>query len=180
MAVSVRKVTLWRRELDNRPGALAEVLEPLADAGANLQVAMGYRFPGNESRAAVELAPVSGGRGSAAAQRAGLAPSGIPTLIVTGDDRKGLGAELARGMARAGINMAFLVAQASGGRYAAIFGFEGDADADRAVAVIKAASRAPAASARRGRARSTSRGGRTSRTARRRSPGSRPRRPRRG
>ena len=140
MPVTVKKVALWRRELDNRPGALAGVLEPLARAGSDLQVAMGYRFPGNESRAAVEVAPVASKKATAAAQGAGLQPSGIPTLIVSGDNRPGLGFALSRGMADAGINMAFLVAQVVGPRYAAVFGFESDSDADRAVSIIKKAS----------------------------------------
>ena len=137
MAITVKKVVLWRRELDNRAGALAAVLQPLALAGADLQIAMGYRFPGNETRAAVELAPVEGKKAAAAAQTAGLQPSGIPTLIVTGDDRLGLGYAISQSMADAGINMAFLVAQVLGRRYSAIFGFESQADADRAAAVIK-------------------------------------------
>lgn len=141
MPITVKKVALWRRELDNRPGALAGVLEPLVRAGASLQIAMGYRFPGNETRAAVELAPVTGKRSSAAAQQAGLEPSSIPTLVVTGDDRPGLGYALAQGMADAGINMAFLVAQVIGRKYSAIFGFESQADAERAVAIIKRASK---------------------------------------
>jgi len=144
MPLTVKKVVLWRRELDNRPGALAAILEPLARAGADLQVAMGYRFPGNETRAAVELAPVTGKKATAAAEGSGLRPSGIPTLIVTGDDRPGLGFALSQAMAAAGINMAFLVALVLGRRYSAIFGFENQADADRAVGLIKKAARAKA------------------------------------
>jgi hypothetical protein len=142
MPVTVKKTVLWRRELDNRPGALAGVLEPLVRAGANFQIAMGYRFPGNESRAAVELAPVTGKKSTSAAQGAGLQPSSIPTLVVTGDDRPGLGYALAQGMADAGINLAFLVAQVLGRKYSAIFGFESEADADRAAAIIKRATAA--------------------------------------
>jgi hypothetical protein len=159
MPVTVKKVALWRRELDNRPGALAAVLEPLARAGTDLQVAMGYRFPGDESRAAVEVAPVTSRKATAAAQGAGLQPSGIPTLIVAGDNRPGLGFALSQGMADAGINMAFLVAQVVGRRYSAVFGFESDADADRAAAIIKKASKARKASSVRkaSRARKTRR-----------------------
>ena len=146
MPVTVKKVALWRRELENRPGALAAVLEPLARAGTDLHVAMGYRFPGNESRAAVEVAPVTSRKTTAAAQGAGLRPSDIPTLIVAGDNRPGLGFALSQAMADAGINMAFLVAQAVGRRYSAVFGFESDADADRAAAIIKKTSRAKRAS----------------------------------
>ena len=159
MPVTVKKVSLWRRELDNRPGALARVLEPLARAGTDLQVAMGYRLPGDESRAAVEVAPVTSRKAIAAAQGAGLQPSGIPTLIVAGDNRPGLGFALSQGMSDAGINMAFLVAQAVGRRYAAVFGFESDADADRAAAIIKKASSARRASS----ARKTSRARKTRR-----------------
>jgi hypothetical protein len=159
MPVTVKKVALWRRDLDNRPGALAAVLEPLARAGTDLQVAMGYRFPGNESRAAVEVAPVTSRKATAAAQGAGMQPSGIPTLIVAGDNRPGLGFAFAQGMADAGINMAFLVAQVIGRRYSAVFGFESDADADRAAAIIKKASSAKRASS----ARKTSRARKTRR-----------------
>ena len=35
MAISVKKTSLWRREVDNKPGMLAQTLQPLADAGAN-------------------------------------------------------------------------------------------------------------------------------------------------
>ena len=159
MPVTVKKVALWRRELDNRPGALAAVLEPLARAGTDLQVAMGYRFPGNESRAAVEIAPVAGRKATAAAQGAGLQPSGIPTLIVAGDNRPGLGSAFAQGMAEAGINMAFLVAQVVGRRYSAVFGFDSDADADRAAAIIRKTSRVKKAPS----ARKTSRARKTRR-----------------
>ena len=60
MGLTLRRITLWREEVDNRPGILAKVLGPLADAGMNLQVVMGYRFPGNETKAAIEVYPVSG------------------------------------------------------------------------------------------------------------------------
>ena len=49
MPVTVKRDTLWRKEIENRPGALAAVLAPLAEAGADLQVVMGYRHPGHES-----------------------------------------------------------------------------------------------------------------------------------
>jgi ACT domain-containing protein len=38
MAVTVKKAVLWRKEIDNRPGMLATALQPLSEAGANLQV----------------------------------------------------------------------------------------------------------------------------------------------
>lgn len=137
MPVTVKNITLWRRELENRPGALATVLDPVANAGADLQVAMGYRIPGQESRAVVELAPVEGRKATGAAEQAGLRPSDIPTLVVQGDNRKGLGRDLADEMGHAGINMAFLVALVVGRRYSGVFGFETQEDAKKAADIIK-------------------------------------------
>ena len=137
MPVTVKRMTLWRRDLENVPGALATVLDPLAKAGADLQVAMGYRIPGQESRAVIELAPVQGRRAAAAAEQSGLRPSDIPTLVVQGDNRPGLGRDLADEMGRAGINMAFLVALVVGRRYSGVFGFDRDEDAKKAAVIIK-------------------------------------------
>ena len=139
MAVTVRKITLWRSEVPNRPGMLAGDLAALAQAGADLKVVMAYRFPGDESRGAVELYPVTGKRAQTAARRAGLSESGIPTLLVDGDDRPGVGAAIARALAEEGINLAFFVAQALGRRYAAVIGFDSESDAKKAVPLIKKA-----------------------------------------
>lgn len=141
MAVRVRPITLWRREVDNRPGALAQTLEPLT--GSNLQVVMGYRLPGDQGRAAIELAPIAGARATAAAQAAGLSDSGIAALAVEGDDRPGLGHAIARALGDAGINMEFLVGQVIGGRHSTVIGFESRADADRAAPLISKAAAAP-------------------------------------
>jgi len=139
MAVKVKSITLWRRDTENRPGTLASALEPLARAGANLRVVMGYRFAGDDPRAAVELYPVTGKKSTAAAREAGLSASSIPTLLVEGDDRPGLGHAISRATAGAGINLAFMVGQVIGRRFSAIVGFETPADAKKASGLIKKA-----------------------------------------
>jgi hypothetical protein len=137
MPVTVKKIVLWRSEVENKPGVLAGVLQPLATAGADLQVLMGYRYPGEPGKAAVELYPVTGKKSVAAARAAGLQASSIPTLLVEGDNKPGLGAAIARAMADAGVNLAFLVAQVMGRKYSAIIGFETEEDARKAAALIK-------------------------------------------
>lgn len=139
MAVTVKKLTLWRKEVAHEPGVLAEVLEPLAQAGANLRLVMGYAIPGEPSRAAVELFPISGKKLVEAATAAGLAASAIPCLLVEGDDRPGLGAKMARAVANAGVNISFLMAEVIGKKFSAVFGFANDADAATAARAIKAA-----------------------------------------
>lgn len=137
MAVTIRKVTVWRTEVDNRAGALAKLLEALTAARGSLDVVMGYRVPGQHERAVIEVWPVSGKKLSQAAESVGLRPSETPTLLALGDDRPGLGHALARALADAGINLVFLVAQVVGRRYSAVFGFESAADADRAMGLLK-------------------------------------------
>jgi len=141
----VKRITLWRREIEHQPGTLAGTLEPLAAAGVNLQVVMGYRFPETTTRAAIEVYPVAGRKATAAAEQAGLTPFGLACLLVEGDDRPGLGALLARALAHAGINIVFLVAQGLGRRYTSVIGFDDNASAANAAKIIKAAAKAPAA-----------------------------------
>jgi hypothetical protein len=139
VAVSIRKITLWRTEVEHRPGALAELLGPLAAAGADLQTVMGYRIPGHKTRAVIEVAPVTNRKVARAAEGVGLAPGGAPTLLVLGDNRPGLANRIARALAESGVNIAFLVAQVVGRRYSAVFGFENEADLDKAADRIRAA-----------------------------------------
>lgn len=139
MAVTVRKITLWRMEVENRPGVLAGILGPLAAAGANLQVVMAYRYPGNETRAAIEVYPVATKKVEVAAQAAGMSAVTIPTLLVQGDDRPGLGHAVGQAIADAGINVGFLVAQVIGRKHSTVIGFDGDEDARKAAALIRKA-----------------------------------------
>lgn len=139
MAVRIRKLTLWRTQVPHRPGALAELLDPLAEAGADLEVVMGYRLHGERANAVVEVAPITSRKVALAAGRAGLAAGGAPTLQVLGENRPGLANRIAQALADSQVNIAFLVAQVVGKRYSAVFGFENEADLDKAADRIRAA-----------------------------------------
>jgi hypothetical protein len=84
MPVTVKSISLWRKEVENQVGTLAHTLEPIAKAGTNLRVLRGYRHPGDGTKAAIELYPIAGQKGTAAAAEAGLMSSSIPTLLVEG------------------------------------------------------------------------------------------------
>jgi hypothetical protein len=141
MAMTVKEITLWRREIENRPGVLAGVLDPLADRQVDVQVLMAYRFPGDETRGAIELFPVSGKKAMAAATAAGLSPANIPAILVQGTNRPGVGFETSRALADAGINLAFLVAQVIGTKFSAVYGFDTESDRRQAVSLLKKRSR---------------------------------------
>lgn len=135
MALTLKEVTLWRRNIANVPGTLAQVLEPMT--GTDLTVVMAYRIPGLESQAVVELYPVSGKRATAKAQASGLVPADLPALLVQGSNRAGIGFETTTAFAEAGINLAFLVTQVIGTRFSSIYGFDTDADRRKAIQILK-------------------------------------------
>ena len=139
MAISIKKITLWRTEVENKPGALSSVLAPLAEVGADLQVVMGYHYADEENKAAIEICTVSGKKPAIAASKAGLAASTIPTLLVHGDNRPGVGYVIAQAIAEAGINVMFLVAQVIDARFSAVIGFEEEEASKEAATLIKKA-----------------------------------------
>jgi hypothetical protein len=139
MPVKMKNISLWRKQVENKPGILAQTIEALAKAGADLHVVMGYRYPGDETNAAIELYPVTGKKSIAAAQQAGFTASSIPTLLIEGDNKPGLGYALAQAIAEAGLDLSFLIAQVIGRKYSAVIGFVNETDAEKAKAIIKKA-----------------------------------------
>ncbi len=144
MSISVKTIALSRAETADRPGLLADTLAPLAATKNDLRIVMGYKMAGQTGRAVLELFPIRGKKATEAAAAAGLAASGIPTLLVEGDDRPGLGHELTRAVADAGVDIHFLVAQVIGRKFSAVVGFGSAEDAKKAAAAMKrAAARKP-------------------------------------
>jgi hypothetical protein len=135
--LTIKQIKIWRGEVENKPGVLAQTLEPLAAAGVDLQVLMGYRYRGTDNKAAVEAYPVSGKKAAAAAASVGLGGSEIPILLVQGDNKPGLGYAIARAIADAGINIGFIVAQVVGRKYSAVIGLETDAEAKKVSQIIR-------------------------------------------
>ncbi len=100
---------------------------------------MGYRHPGGKHKATIEVAPVLGRKTTVAAGKAGLTASAIPTLLVQGDNRPGLGHAIADAIGAARINVAFFLAQVIDAQFSAVLGFASEAAAKRAAALIKKA-----------------------------------------
>jgi len=138
MSITVRRADLWRAETANTPGSLAATLKPLAEKGTDLEIVMGFAKP-DRSGAVVEVSPVSTAADKKAARAAGLAQSTYPCVVIAGDNRSGLGYDVARALAEAGININFFVAQSLGESYTGLFSFEASAEADLAVKIIRKA-----------------------------------------
>jgi hypothetical protein len=131
MSIRVKKVVVWRTEVENRPGAMARALEPLAQQ--NLDLVIGYQG------AVIDIAPVVGKRATAAAESAGFKPLPTAMILVEGENHPGVCFTAARALGDAGVSMDSVVAQVVGKKYQALFGFTSDADAKRAASLIKKA-----------------------------------------
>jgi len=131
MSITIKKVVVWRTEVENRPGAMARALEPLAEQ--DLDVVIGYQGT------VIDIAPVVGKKATAAAESAGFKPLPTPMILVEGKNRPGVALTATRALGKAGIGMDSLEAQVVGKKYRALFGFLSDVDARRAASVIKKA-----------------------------------------
>jgi hypothetical protein len=131
MSIRVKKVVVWRTEVENRPGAMARALEPLAEQ--DLDVVIGYQG------AVIDIAPVVGKKAKNAAKSAGFTPLPTPMILVEGENHPGVCFTAARALGAAGISMDSVVAQVAGKKYQALFGLTSDADAKRAAGLIKKA-----------------------------------------
>ncbi len=140
MAVKVTKVDVWAGEIVDRAGGLAEKLEAVAEAGASLEFVVARRQPDRPGTGVVFMAPLKGAAQGRAAQGAGLSKTtSMHTIRIEGPDRPGLGAKITRAVADAGINLRGLSAAALGRQCVAYLAFDVEADAKKAMSVIKKA-----------------------------------------
>ena len=140
MAVEIAKVDVYAGEIEDRPGGLAEKLQILAAAGANLEFVIARRQHGEHEQGGkglVFVAPIKGAKQTGAAKKAGLSKTHLHSLRVMGANKAGMGAKIGRLLADAGINMRGLSAAAIGNKAVVYFAFDSEADTKKAATVLK-------------------------------------------
>jgi hypothetical protein len=139
MAYTVSKVDIWSGEIADRVGGLAGTLDPLADAGANLEVVIARRQPERPGRGVVFLGPVTGARAQKAAAAAGLHKTAeLAALRLEGPNKAGEGRRIARLLADAGLNLRGLSATVLGNKFVAFLAFDNADDAAKASRILRA------------------------------------------
>ena len=140
MAYNVKKVDVWAGEIADRPGGLAEKIEFLSNAGANLEFIIARRAADKPGTGVVFVPPIKGAKQKGTAQSTGFASTdSLHSLRVEGPDKAGLGAKITNAISEAGINLRGLSAAALGRRAVSYLAFDSAADADRAVSVLRKA-----------------------------------------
>lgn len=135
MLLNVSRVDTWIAAVEDRSGALAEKLEGLAVAGADLEMIIARRTPDRPGHGVIFLTPLVGSRQIDAAAKLGFERSRTMQVIrVGGPDEPGAAFLITRALAAEGINLRGLSAAREGGMFVIHLAFDSAADADKAQA----------------------------------------------
>ena len=135
MPYNINTVEVWEGTIEDRPGGLADKLEPLAQSGACFEFVLARRAePG---QGLLFLFPIKGARQTKAATEAGLCKAAdLAALRIEGPDKPGLGAKISRSLGEAGVNMRGLSAVVVGERCAVFMSLDTKDDAAKARRVL--------------------------------------------
>jgi len=136
MKVDVSHVDVWAATIKNRPGALAEKLDALAQADIDLEFIIARRVkPG---KGVVFVTPIKGARQIRAARKTGFEKTkSLHGIRVATGNKPGFGAELTMQLADAGINLRGLSGAAIGNRAIFHIAFDSSDDANKAKRMLK-------------------------------------------
>jgi len=137
MALKVKGVDVWVASIQDRPGAVAEKLQGLADAGAQLEFVISRRSPERPGTGVVFLTPLRGARQTAAAAQLEFRKTTHSSIRIEGADKPGMGAKITEALAAGGINLRGVSAAAIGKRFVAYIALDTPADAAKAIRILK-------------------------------------------
>jgi predicted amino acid-binding ACT domain protein len=137
MDFKLDRIQVWSGEVPDQPGGAAKVLQPLAEAGANLEFIASRRSESKPGRGEIFVAPVTGPAQTRAAHAVGLHKDDHLILLrITGADGPGVGHFLAAKLAEAGINLRDMAMTAVNGRFVAHVACDNPEDTAKAVQVL--------------------------------------------
>ena len=140
MNLLVERADVWAATLEDKPGALADVLDALRREGANLQSIIARRAPDQPGKGVVFVTPLQGDRQIAAAAEAGFnVTHTLHSVRVMGLDRPGIAADLTQMLADAGINLRGFSASVIGTQFVAYLAVDSAQDANLAIRTIRKA-----------------------------------------
>jgi len=138
MSLVVERVDVWAATIEDRAGGLAEKLAPLAEAGADLQFAIARRAPDKPGTGVLFVTPLRGDAESEAGIKSGFAVAdSLHSLRIEGDNKPGIGAQLAKKMADEGINLRGFSAAVIGDRLIIYLALDTADDAEKAMTLLQ-------------------------------------------
>ena len=137
MALDVTQVEVWAATIEDRPGGLAEKLDALAAAGANLGFVIARRTPEGPGDGVVFVTPIAGDAAEAAKAAGFAVAASLRSLRVEASDEAGLGARITGAVAAAGVNLRGISAAAIGDRCVCYLAFDSPEDSAKAEDTLK-------------------------------------------
>ena len=138
MKVDVSRVDVWVAGIDDQPGGLAEKLDILAQADVDLEFIIARRSSSTPGTGVVFVTPIKGPRQIRAARKVGFEKTkSLHAIRVATGNKPGFSAELTKKLAEAGINLRGFSGATIGNRAAIYLGFDSDADAGKALRLLK-------------------------------------------
>ena len=140
MDLLVERVDVWAATIQDRPGGLAEVLDALRQAGADLQFIIARRAPEKSGTGVVFVTPLQNDREIRAAAQVGFnVAQSLHSIRVMGPDRPGIAAELTEKLADGGINLRGFSASLIGRQFVAYMAVDSLDDANKAKEILEKA-----------------------------------------
>ena len=137
MDLAVERIDVWAAPIQDKPGALAEMLKTLHRAGADLQFIIARRAPEKPGTGVVFVAPLQNDREIRAASQAGFnITQSLHSIRVMGQDRAGILADLTQSLAEGGINLRGLTASVIGSQFIAYVGVDSIDDTHKAIDIL--------------------------------------------
>jgi len=138
MKLKVERIDTWVASLEDKPGALAAKLEALAKARVNLEFVIARRAPDRPGMGVVFATPVKGAVAIRAAKGNGFRKTKeLCTIRVEGPDKAGQGAAVVQALADGGLNLRGLSAAALGKSFVTFIALDKQADAAKAVSLLR-------------------------------------------
>lgn len=138
MKLKSASAVIWAASIEDRPAGLAEKLEPLSKAGANLEFILARRAPETPGKGVVFVAPLQGVKQCRAAVNAGFVrTNSLHAVRIEGADKPGLAARITAALGAAGINLRGFTANVIGRNFVAYLAFDDVDDGKQARRVLK-------------------------------------------
>lgn len=132
---------VWAASIEDKPGALADKLAALAEAGADLDFIIARRAPDRPGTGVLFVTPLRGDREIEAAGDLGFsATNRLHSVRVEGRNEPGIAAKLSQRVAAAGINLRGFSGAVIGTQFVLHLAFESEDDAGKAIVLLTGAS----------------------------------------
>jgi len=138
MNVIAEHEEVWAVSLEDKPGALANKLSALAEAGADLDFIIARRAPDKPGTGVVFVTPLRGDQEIEAAGELGFAATNrMHSVRVEGKNEPGIAAKVTQEVGEAGLNLRGFSGAVIGTQFVLHLAFEKAEDANKAITLLR-------------------------------------------